>query len=458
MMGLARWLSGQASAAIWVVVLAATASLRPVVAWLIGEDATYALIRWPTGFGGWLFQAAWAPQHLASASCAVVAAFLLAQLTRRQSPTMVIAFALVAAAAFESSTWIGGITFPLAAAAIGVVTFAGTEPRVRTCFALGVAVAALLAIALASPLLYDQLTATAMRGGGTPIVVSPYSVLGDALPEPARRLLDLPAYWLVFLVVEFPASYPAGVVTLAWLVKDRAGAAQCRPVVLAFALLAFISLVVAWLLVSTVGENNDLGWRGVLPGVLLLIVFAAVGLSRLHVSPSFAGAAGLVVLGLAGGAGLIREYVLAPPTASARAFAATPALWQAVRRHSGATDRVANNPLFLANMTPWPVNISWALLSDRRSCYAGHDLALPFAPVTRQRREAIDAQFVRVFTGDAAPDDIRQLATHYGCRLAVVTAQDGAWTRDPFAAHSRYRLVEAAPAAWRIYKVTDSLR
>ena len=175
-------------------------------------------------------------------------------------------------------------------------------------------------------MLYDQLTATAMRGGGTPIVVSPYSVLGDALPEPARRLLDLPAYWLVFLVVEFPAFYPAGAVTLGSLVKDGAVTKECRPVVLAFALLTFTSLAIAWLLVSTVGENNDLGWRAVLPSVLLLIVFAAVGLSRLHASLSFAGTAGLVVLGLAGGAGLIRDYVLAPRTASA-VFAATPRMW-----------------------------------------------------------------------------------------------------------------------------------
>ena len=129
-----------------------------------------------------------------------------------------------------------------------------------------------------------------------------------------------------------------------------------------------------------------------------------------------------------------------------------------MRRHSDATDRVANNPLFLADLTPWPVNISWALLSDRRSCYAGPDLALPFAPVTRQRREEIDAQFVRIFAGEPRPDDLREVATHYGCQLAVVTSQDGAWIRDPFATHPLFRLVETEPAAWRIYKVSDVVR
>jgi hypothetical protein len=198
----------------------------------------------------------------------------------------------------------------------------------------------------------------------------------------------------------------------------------------------------------------------VLPAVLVLIVSAAVGLSHLvRASLSFptAAALGFVALGVPGGAELIHRYVFAPPAASTRIFAATPAMWEAVRRHSDRTDRVANNPLFLADMTPWPVNISWALLANRRSCYAGRDLALPFAPLTRQRREAVDAQFVRVFAGDARPDDLRELATQYGCRLAVVTAPDGAWTRDPFAAHPFYRLVEA-DAAWRIYRVADAVR
>ncbi len=67
------------------------------------------------------------------------------------------------------------------------------------------------------------------------------------------------------------------------------------------------------------------------------------------------------------------------------AFAATPEMWAAVRRYAGPADRVGNNPMFLESMTPWPVNISWALLSNRRSCYAGYDLALPFIPLPRQR-------------------------------------------------------------------------
>ena len=126
-----------------------------------------------------------------------------------------------------------------------------------------------------------------------------------------------------------------------------------------------------------------------------------------------------------------------------------------MRRHADPADRIANNPLFLQATTLWPVNISWALLADRSSCYAGRELALAFAPLSAERRKEIDAQFVRVFRGDAAPDDIRDLARRYDCRIAVVTPRDGAWQRDPFAASPLYRLVEDETGRWRIYVRQD---
>jgi hypothetical protein len=140
---------------------------------------------------------------------------------------------------------------------------------------------------------------------------------------------------------------------------------------------------------------------------------------------------------------------------AARLFAASPELWAAVRRHSGPAERVGNNPLFLRAMTPWPVNISWALLSDRRSCFAGRELALVYTTLGLQRTEDINSLFIRIFGGDGSPAEVQQLATKYDCRVIVVTAADGAWERDPFAASSRYRLVDESAQQWRIYRATE---
>src|SRR5580692_8159267 len=117
LMGVAVWLSKRSAAAIWVVGLAASSSLRTVLSWIFGTYALEPFLAPPTGFAGWLFQAAWAPQHLMAASCVVAAMLLIARYAQRQSALLLLTLVLVVVAGFESSTYIGGITFAIAALA-----------------------------------------------------------------------------------------------------------------------------------------------------------------------------------------------------------------------------------------------------------------------------------------------------------------------------------------------------
>jgi len=266
-----------------------------------------------------------------------------------------------------------------------------------------------------------------------------------------RQILDMPAYWIILLVIELPAIYLTGVYAMLQLTKaldsDR------KRIATLLVHLAGASLAVSWLMVSTVGGNNDLGWRAVLPASIALTVFAVAGLSQWIRTRARLAIAGFVaiVLALPSGISILNYDIFGTRDPAGEAFAATPEMWSAVRRYAGPADRVGNNPMFLESMTPWPVNISWALLSNRRSCYAGYDLALPFIPMPRQRLRTIDAQFNRVFSGDGWPDDLRDMAIKYGCKVVVVTALDGAWTRDPFATSQHWRLVETSSQGWRIY-------
>jgi hypothetical protein len=248
---------------------------------------------------------------------------------------------------------------------------------------------------------------------------------------------------------------------LATAVTRRGGVPGGGRVVGTLALLALASFAVAWLLTSTV-RNNDLGWRAVVPGILVATAAAAATLSRWFASRRrrivAAAAVVLAALGMPHGLTVVAANVAGRPTPAAVTFAWTPGLWEAVRRHSGPADRVANNPRFLADLTPWPINVSWALLADRRSCYAAWAFVLPFAPLPIPRLDELEAFFVRVFAGDASPDEVGTLATRYDCRLVVVTASDGAWERDPFAASASYRLVDAEPGRWRLYAATASAR
>jgi hypothetical protein len=267
-------------------------------------------------------------------------------------------------------------------------------------------------------------------------------------------VLDVPAYWLVLLPVELPAIVLTGALAAAALLR----ATLDRPVrrdTLVLALLAAVALSVSWLLASTLGDNNDLGWRAALPAVAALTVLAAAGLARWIVSRRWIAVAAALVaiaLGLPRSFEILRDNAAGHLQPDAAAFAQAPAMWAAVRRHSLPDERVGNNPLALRAATPWPVNIGWALLANRRSCYAGREFAFVFTGLPAARRDAIDAQFVRVFAGEGSPDDLRDLAMRWGCRVIALTAADGAWTNDPFAASPFFRVVESAPGRWKVYR------
>jgi hypothetical protein len=428
LMGLAVWLSKRSSAAIWVVALAAAASLRAVLGGVFGSYSLEPFLAPPTGFAGWLFQAAWAPQHLMSASCVVVAMLLIARYAQRQSVLLLLTLVLVVVAGFESSTYIGGITFAIAALPAAPLLLTAIEPGRRLRFCAGMAVAVVLVVCLAAPFLNNQLMAVAARGDDNPIVLRHFAVLGAMFPVALRHVLDWPAYWLVLLPIELPATYVAGAIAL--IAMLRSGKPQSEKLATAaLACLVAAGLLASWLLASTLGDNNDLGLRAVIAATAI----------------------GGLILSLPDTAAMIRSNVDGTPTPDGSTFAQTPELWSAVRRYAAPTARVANNPLFLQDLTPWPANISWALLANRSSCFAGRELALALAPLSDARREAINAQFVRVFAGEGTPGDISDMAKKYVCDVVVVVPQDKAWTNDPFATSPDYRLAENRDGRWRIY-------
>ena len=455
MMGLAVWLSKRATAAIWVVALAAAGSLWVTLYGTFQAKTFAPILMPPTGMAGWLFQATWVPQHLMAASCVVAAMLLVTRYALQQDLALVVTIALLVAAGFESSAFVGGIAFAVAGLIAAPILLGEVDARRRLRFVGGLAIAALLVLCLIAPFVRDQLAAVHARGNAEPIVVSPYSVFGGQFPSWLRHVLDVPGYWLIILPVELPATFIAGMIAFAAALRSVTSRSE-RLATKVFACLAGAGLVVSWLFVSTLGENNDLGLRAILPADVVLIVVTAAGMAGLQGetlrAPIMAAALAGLALSAPDFVQTMRDNIVAPyRPPDAKIFAASPDLWAAVRRHAGPAARVANNPYFLADLTPWPVNISWALLADRSSCFAGREMAIAFAPLPPDRRSETDAEFLRVFDGRAAPDDVHDLATKYGCDVVVLVPQDKAWDRDPFAAGPDYRLAETREGRWRIY-------
>ncbi len=453
MMALAVWLSKRTGAATVVVALAASASLREVLSVVFGNYELAPFLQSPTGLAGWLFQAAWVPQHLMSASCVIVAILLLVHYAQRQKLAYVVTLALVVAAGFESSAFVGGVTFAIAALLSAPLLFAAIETKHRLAAGLGLAASALIALGVAAPFIHDQFAMVAGREAGA-LGVHHFEVLGDMFPQALRRILDLPAYWLILLPLEFPATFIAGALSLAVLLRSAEPGPKKTTVQL-FCVLAVTGLAISWLLVSRLGDNNDLGLRAILPAAVILIAAAAAGVvaapGRAVRAAIAATAFGGLILSLPDSTAMIYANWRGDASADESVFAQTPELWSVVRRYAPANTRIANNPLFLQDLTPWPGNMSWALLADRNSCFAGREMAIPFAPLAPERREAINAQFIRVFAGEGTTQDIDDLARKYGCEVVVVVPQDGAWNKDPFAASADFRLAESREGRWRIY-------
>ncbi len=456
MMGIAVWLSQRSGAAILVVALAAAASLRQTLSFIVGSYALMPFMASPTGFAGWLFQSAWVPQHLMAASCVLAALVLIVHYAARPSAARFVVLVLTVVAGFESSAYVGGLTFAAALAVAAPILFTAVHPARRVVVAGGLAGAAALAGLIAAPFIRDQLAAVAARGDGTPIVLDHFAVLGDMFSPALRRALDWPAYWVLLLPIEFPAAFIAGVIGLVGMQRTFPAGVQ-KTATAIFIGLAGAGLVMSWLIVSTVGDNNDLALRAVLPAVMILIVGAAAGMMRAPNRRLIAVLAlGGLLLSLPDTAVMIRSNIVGTNAADAQTFAEAPSLWAAVRRYAAPTARVANDPLYLQDLTPWPVNVSWALLAHRSSCFAGREMALAFAPLAPDRREAINAQFIRVFAGQGTAADIDEMANKYGCDVVVVVPQDKAWDHDAFATSPDYRLAETRAGKWRIY-VKNSL-
>ena len=452
MCGLAFRLSGgRTASALFVLVAACGGSLRPVLRALFGQDQTDDALESATGLAGWFFQISWSPHHVASAAAVLLSIILMDGLARAPSVASTLVLGLLVAAGFGSSLWVGGITFALCAGVAGIVLLASGKSGRRLPFLAALAMAGCMAVVLTFPLLAAQLGSTMERGAGTPVLISLFPVLGPAVPAGFREFLDIPAYWLILLLIEFPAAWVLGAVAALRLKSALMPALSAA---------AFASLCGGWLLVSTAGENNDLGWRAVLPGLLILTAFAgayfAQCLARRRLIGTIAGVA-LLSLALPDGFGLLRHNIVGRLSEDGVRFRDAPALWAAARQQTAPDERIASNPRMMSDLAPWPISLSWALLANRRSCFAGNELTLAFTSLTPEARARVAQLFDRVFAGAGSDADLGSVVRDFDCKVIVLTPQDGAWSRDRFAASALFTRIEEAAGKWRIYRASFEL-
>jgi hypothetical protein len=454
-MGLAVSFSGRLMAAGWAALACITCDLYNVLNQAFPPPIPGGLLSLEAGgVGPWLGHMVWAPQHVAGGTCVVLAAMLMVRLGSRRGAAASLALGLVAAAGVAASAYTGGFVMAVASPLIALLVLWGSADRAG--FIMRVLLAGVVALAFAAPAIMDQFAVIAARTEPS-LALKIFKPLGPFFPPYFHKNFNGLAFWTLLLLIRWPGVYVAGLAAAGLAVLGRRGmVGERRHEAAALVILAVAGLLVTFRVRTIIG-NNDLGWRANIPSFLILSAFTAAGLAAWFRSRVFAGLCTiLIAFSLPRTMEDVRNLYagLQPGQAATQLFARSPALWEAVRRHAGPQERVANNPLYLAAITPWPTNMSWAALSNRRSCFAVWEMVAVYSPLGPNGAFDVAQIYNRVFAGTPEPDDVARMARTYGCTVVVITPADGAWGKDPFAAGPIYRQVETSPD-WRIYRLAE---
>jgi len=226
-----------------------------------------------TLLGQWVGSVLWVPHHIASL-IASIGAVMLAQSARKEKVSKKFTILTIAGLGFASalglSVW---VTFVFVVFWVIWLAILSLQKRDRD-LALPMVFAGLVAMLFASPFIVGIFQGNGGETGQFPIA---FEIRAVSLVEPfvkewtsiSRSLLML-ALLPVGYLLEIGFFFMAGIY---WLRIRGKETIRSNPFYLAEFLLLAVALVIGSCLRSTLILNNDLGWRGWLPGQFVLLVW-----------------------------------------------------------------------------------------------------------------------------------------------------------------------------------------
>lgn len=448
--------SRSSNAAWWVLPLLLASSLKPIVRFVSGTWLDTWMVQ-DYSFEAWIIQTSWAPQHVFSGSVALIAIMAYVRILHCNAgrDLSLAAFTgAMLASAFGSSMWAGGFSPLLILPIVGVLSVSDivrAKRLLQVLVLLSVTVA--ITVLCAGVLVYEQAAILHARKAVEVWIFPVFVGMG--------WFMDLPGFWFVLLVMDFSIMYSSFLIWTLLISSEE----QERYVHIDRSL---VSIVLAPLFcvqfMHSVILNNDLGWRMIIPSLLVIMVVTAalfssqIGKSTLTGRLTTITAFVFLMPSILAGAQFVylsdfQFRVQGPETLEGTAFSASPEMWKAVRQVTPSNEAVANNPLDFANVTYRPANISWATLSQRRNCATTLRLLRSYAAqLTPDQASEVYNFFVDAFRGEATEGQLRVMKEKYLCKTLVVTARDGLWNKPVLHNSPVYQLVSEKKGEWRIYR------
>ena len=237
-------------------------------------------------------------------------------------------------------------------------------------------------------------------------------------------------------------------------------------------------LLIVQFIKSTI-HNDDIGWRGVLVPVMLLLVWSAIALTELmncQTIPTMRWRfnalfmrwrftiLSLVIVGLTLGIlSSIRLWQFPDPSyrqpdantlALHQGFLRQQQAWTKVREYAEPSDRVQSNPDGYATLTPWPATLPYALFADRAIAYANVEYATVYAYRYDRTKNIQQYQLIQnIFSAQPTESALRTLRDTLKVKVLLVDKFDAVWHSTAIESSGFYQLVYQE-ADFKIYVAT----
>lgn len=209
----------------------------------------------------WLVQASWVPQHIASAS---LMCFLIVSFYSEKSYSLRVSLvqSMLISSCFGMSAWIGSVVFGMTSIFLFLLDLC-TGVKFKLIIKKWLT-PALISVAISYPMIVNQMDVS-IRNGRKLLDFSVFPTLDNQ-----SSLLRIISYFSIYMIICFPMLYPA---FLGWLCKKKKDILidKDKQVLL----ITTISSMLISLFIKSSIENNDLGWRAIIPAVIIMSAFSA---------------------------------------------------------------------------------------------------------------------------------------------------------------------------------------
>ncbi|EIM2794488.1 hypothetical protein LMW71_004767 [Escherichia coli] len=362
----------------------------------------------------WLIQASWVPQHLMAASVVITSCYLIFSINKNSRWISSLVISILISTGVGSSTWVGGVTFAVISFCLFIFDLITNKSEWKFTLSKWAFIAS-MAMIISLPLLMNQISA-AKPTGVFPIGIHSY----NASPS-GNSLSNI----LTFLTIFIPLYLPMVALGLILICIPKKSFNSSQIFILF--IITICSILTSMLLKSQIA-NNDLGWRAILPAVLVSSSLIAISIEKLKREAITCISLIVVAISLPSAIDFSRN-LLQGDFRNDNVKIISSLL--DITNNTEPTDRILINPRKFEGRDVLDGNVLPSIIMDRNSCFTNLSYAYAFS---NQWGESIGYYWNALkefYAGHASNEDLAKMKK-LKCTKLVILPGDGIWDKFPY--------------------------